>query len=352
MKKNKLTKSDLIHFLQCEDQKELDKLFNRAYQEKMENVGKKVYFRGIIEFSNICSKDCFYCGIRQSNQKMTRFRMTEDEILECAEFAWKMGYGSLVLQSGERTDREFIEFVEKIVRQIKKISNDELGITLSLGEQSKETFQKWFDAGAHRYLLRIETSNSRLYSTLHPPDHDFQYRFQCLEHLRNVGYQVGTGVMIGLPGQTAEMLAEDIIFFKKHDIDMIGMGPYIPHPDTPLASKVKKFDKKKQLTLGLKMIALTRLYLQDVNIASTTALQALHPEGREFGLKAGANIIMPNITHTKYRDNYKLYDGKPCLNENAKMCRVCLEGRIGNIGEEIGYNLWGDSPHFQKKQKK
>jgi biotin synthase len=349
---NKLDKKDLVKFLQSEDKTVLTDLQQAAYEVKNREVGNKVFYRGIIEFSNICSKNCYYCGIRKGNKQVKRFRMQPQEILECAEFAWKQGYGSLVLQSGERTDSEFVDFVEDILLRIKKMSNHELGITLSLGEQSEETYRRWFQAGAHRYLLRIESSNSQLYRTLHPQDHDFNYRFECLKILGDLGYQVGTGVMIGLPGQTAEMLADDIIFFQKNDIDMIGMGPYIPHEQTPLASQAKKWDKQKQLQLGLKMIALTRLYLQDVNIAATTALQALHHEGREFGLQAGANVIMPNITHTKYRDGYKLYDGKPCTNENARMCRVCLEGRIGKIGEEIGYNLWGDSPHFKKKQKR
>ncbi|HPR17158.1 MAG TPA: [FeFe] hydrogenase H-cluster radical SAM maturase HydE [Candidatus Cloacimonadota bacterium] len=344
-----LTRDDLIYFLKTEDRAEIERLWQVAYDLKMKIVGQKVYYRGIIEFSNICAKNCYYCGIRHDNKNVERFRMTEEEILECAELAWKMNYGSLVLQSGERMDEEFIGFVERILKKIKEMSNGELGITLSLGEQTEETYQRWFAAGAHRYLLRIETSNPALYRSLHPQDHDFDFRFECLKSLRKTGYQVGTGVMIGLPGQTAEMLADDIIFFKDQDIDMIGMGPYIPHPDTPLAAKAVGWNKEKQLQLGLKMIALTRLYLQDVNIASTTALQALHHEGREFGLKAGANIIMPNITHTKYRDNYKLYKGKPCTDENAGMCRACLEGRIGKIGEEIGYNEWGDSIHFEKR---
>lgn len=346
-----LNRDDLIYFLQTEDQTEIDRLMKTAYQLKMKTVGSKVYYRGIIEFSNICAKNCYYCGIRKDNDNVTRFRMTEEEILECAELSWKMNYGSMLLQSGERIDKEFISFVERILRKIKEMSNGELGITLSLGEQTEETYRRWFEAGAHRYLLRIETCNSELYKTLHPQDHKFDYRFECLNLLRKVGYQVGTGVMMGLPGQTEEMLADDIIFFKKQDIDMIGMGPYIPHEKTPLARKAENWNKEKQLQLGLKMIALTRLYLKDVNIASTTALQALHQEGREFGLKAGANIIMPNITHTKYRNSYKLYDGKPCTDENATICRACLEERIDKIGEEIGYNEWGDSIHFTRRIK-
>lgn len=346
---SKLSKEDMIYLLTTNDQTEITRMFTEAYQVKEKYVGNKVYYRGIIEFSNICSKNCYYCGIRKGNLKVNRFHMDIDEILECADLAWKMRYGSLVLQGGERSDETFIAYIEQIIKRIKEYGSGEMGITLSLGEQSRETYRRWFQAGAHRYLLRIETSDPALYKTLHPQDHNFDERFTCLKNLREEGYQVGTGVMVGLPGQTIEQMVNDIIFFKDNDIDMIGMGPYIVHPDTPLAKKVTDFSKEKQLQLGLKMIALARLYLKDVNIASTTALQALHHEGREFGLKAGANIIMPNITHTKYRESYKLYDGKPCTDENATMCRACLEGRIGNIGEEIGYGEWGDSPHFKKR---
>jgi biotin synthase len=346
---NNLNKETMLYLLQSDNPEDYQQLMAAAYEMKNQQVGPKAYYRGIIEFSNICAKDCYYCGIRKSNQQVERFAMNIQEILECAELAWKMNYGSIVLQSGERTDEEFVTFVETAIKEIKQMSNNELGITISLGEQSEETYRRWFEAGAHRYLIRIETSNDALYKTLHPQDHDFGERYDCLKRLRRVGYQVGTGVMIGLPGQTMQDLVDDIIFFQEQDIDMIGMGPYIVHQATPLAEKVKDFDKKRQLRLGLKMIALTRLYLKDVNIASTTALQALHHEGREFGLQAGANIIMPNITHTKYREGYKLYDNKPCTDENATMCRACLEGRIGKIGEEIGYNQWGDSPHFSKR---
>lgn len=349
---NNLSKADIIYLLNSTDQKEYDELMQAAYKVKNDNVGHKAYYRGIIEFSNICAKDCYYCGIRKSNPNVPRFAMTIDEIVECAELSWKMNYGSVVLQSGERTDEEFVSFVEEAILAIKKMSNNELGITISLGEQSENTYRRWYVAGAHRYLIRIESSNNELYKTLHPQDHDFNERYECLNRLRRVGYQVGTGVMIGLPKQTTEDLANDIMFFKEQDIDMIGMGPYIPHHETPMGENVKDFDKEKQLKLGLKMIALTRLYLKDVNIASTTALQALLHEGREMGLQAGANIIMPNITHTKYREGYQLYDNKPCTDENATMCRACLEGRIGKIGEDIGYNEWGDSPHWKKRTKK
>ena len=342
-------KKKMIDILQSDDPGVLDNLCAQAYKAKQKHVGCTAYFRGIIEFSNICVKNCLYCGIRSSNADVHRFAMSEEDILDTASRAYHMGYGSILLQSGERSDHKFTDFVERVIKSIKKASNDKLGITLSLGEQRQDTFKRWFDAGAHRYLLRIETSNRELYQRLHPDDHHYDVRLKCLDVLGDIGYQVGTGVMIGLPYQTCEDLADDILFFEKHDIDMIGMGPYIVHKNTPLADAAE-IDPIKNFVLGLKMIALTRLYLKDINIAATTALQSLDPKGREKGLNAGANIIMPNITPVKYRDRYRLYDGKPCLNENTFPYRDYLEKSIEDIGEKIGYHQWGDSPHFLKRK--
>jgi biotin synthase len=352
MSYDNLSKKEIVELLSLKDKTELEKLYNAAYAEKLKHSGKIVHFRGIIEFSNICAKDCFYCGIRKSNRETPRYQLSMDEILEAANFAYDQGYGSLVLQSGEREDKVFTDFVEKALKEIKKISNGALGITLSTGEQTEDVYKRWFDAGAHRYLLRVETTNRELYKKLHPADHSFERRVECLNILKKLGYQVGTGVMIGLPGQTIEDLANDVLFFKETGVHMIGMGPFIPHHQTPLADSIPEFEKIKeeQFELGLKMIAVTRLVLKNANIASTTALQALSETGRELGLKAGANIIMPNLTDTKYRESYQLYDNKPCLNENAGMCRGCLEMRIKSIGEEIGYNNWGDSPKFKEEE--
>ena len=343
-----LTKTDIIQLLSIEDREELKELFDTAYTVKTENVGNKVYFRGIIEFSNICKKDCYYCGIRKSNKNVERFMMKEEEILNGAKWAYENNYGSIVLQSGERDDKTFIDFITNVIRGIKSISNNKLGITLSLGEQTRETFEKWFESGAHRYLIRVETTNPELYNELHPESHDLENRKRCLNDLREIGYQVGTGVMIGLPNQTLEDLANDILFFKDKNIDMIGMGPYLISENTPTADIIVPEDNfnEIQYKLALKMIAVTRLVLKDVNIASTTALQALKTFGREMGLKAGANIIMPNITDVKYRPNYQLYNDKPCTDENAEECIGCLDSRILNIDETVGYGEWGDSPHF------
>ncbi|EKD29092.1 MAG: hypothetical protein ACD_79C00073G0001 [uncultured bacterium] len=346
-----LLNNEILYLLDLTDKDDLELLYNTAYKIKKKYVGEKVYLRGIVELSNYCIKDCYYCGIRKSNAKIRRFIMKEEEILKAAEFAFKVGYGSIVLQSGERQDKQFVEFIEDILIKIKKMSAGKLGITLSLGEQDEKTFLRWFNAGARRYLLRIETSNSSLYKKIHPLDHDFDKRKQCLNSLKKIGYQVGTGVLIGIPYQTLDHLLEDLIFFKKTDVDMIGMGPYVVHEDTPLGEKAcELFNSDAQLELGLKMIALARIILKDVNIASTTALQALDPLGREKGLKAGANIIMPNITDMEYRKDYQLYNNKPCINEDPVLCQGCLESRIKSIGEEIGFNEWGDSPHFNKSR--
>ncbi|MDD4203297.1 MAG: [FeFe] hydrogenase H-cluster radical SAM maturase HydE [Candidatus Omnitrophica bacterium] len=344
-----MNKNQIIDILKTQDEAVIQELFKKAYQIKQQHVGSTVFFRGIIEFSNICTKDCFYCGIRKSNKKVYRFSMTAQDIIRASLWAYEQGYGSIVLQSGERSDEDFVEFIEDILLEIKKLTLNKLGITLSLGEQSFETFKRWFDAGAHRYLLRIETSDQNLYKKIHPKGSDHKNRLKCLKMLGEIGYQVGTGVMIGLPFQTYENLADDILFFKEWDIDMIGMGPYIVHKDTPLAS-LDNNTPETNFMLGLKMIALARIYLKDVNIAATTALQALDPLGREKGLQAGANIIMPNITPVEYRANYLLYEDKPCLDENAAMCRSCLENRISSIGETIGFCQWGDSPHFFKRK--
>ena len=341
-----LTHRELAEVLAWPD---VDELFKAAYEVKCRHVGRRVAFRGLVEFGNICEKDCYYCGIRKSNGNVRRYRMGADEIVHAAEWAHKAGYGSVVLQSGELTGEANAAFIEDILKRIHASAGDDFGITLSLGEQPEETYRRWRNAGAHRYLLRIETSNPALYANLHPSDHSWERRRDCLRALRRCGYQVGTGVMSGLPGQTTDDLASDIEFFATEDVDMIGMGPYIPHPDTPLGKDVSWTPDaaKERLELGLRMIAATRLYLHDVNIAAATALQALDPEGREKGLLAGANVIMPNVTDKQYRADYRLYAGKPCLDENASVCRACLERRISSIGEEVLWNKRGDSPHVR-----
>lgn len=278
--------------------------------------------------------------------------VTEDEVLETARFALDNGYGSMVLQSGERCDDRFIARVSDLLQKIKMLSGGKIGITLSMGEQSESTYREWFANGAHRYLLRIETSDRELYYRIHPNDstHDFDNRINSLKLLRRIGYNVGSGVMIGLPFQTLEHLAGDLLFLKALDVDMVGMGPYIEHEDTPLfAFKNQLWPRKERFDVSLKMVALLRIMMKDINIAATTAMQAIDKQGREKALRVGANIIMPNLTPVKYREDYLLYEDKPCLDEDADQCRNCLEARIKMAGDKIGYGEWGDSQHFAKR---
>lgn len=340
---------DLTTLLSTSKPAECEALFQAAYQVKKQNVGPTVYFRGLIEISNICRKDCLYCGIRKSNRNVKRFRLSIDEIVEAAKWAHANRYGSLVLQGGELQDDSHTRYITEALQQLHAATDGELAVTLSLGEQSREVLAQWRQAGAHRYLLRLETTRQDLYQRYHPEDHLWKPRLQCLKDLRTEGYQVGTGVMIGLPGQSCSDLADDLLFIHKLDVDMIGMGPFIPHHDTPLAHFSKDHDRTTQLNLGLKMLACARLLLPDANMAATTALQALSDTGRELGLMAGANIIMPNVTDPRHRRAYQLYDGKPSLDENSTQSRIGLEKRIGGIGESIGYGMWGNSPRFDKR---
>ncbi len=346
--KKELTRQDLIFLLQAKGE-DRRKLFERSSQVKKEVVGNKAYFRGLIEFSNICSKDCLYCGIRKSNEKVFRYEATDEEILEACDFAYRNRFASVVLQSGELSSPAFTKRVAGLLKQIKKLSDNELGITLSCGEQTRETYALWRESGAHRYLLRIESSDPGLYYKIHPQDerHSFEKRLEALSLLRETGYQVGTGVMIGLPFQAMESLVNDLIFFKEQDIDMCGMGPYIEHEDTPLYKyRGELMPRQERFGLTLNMIASLRLLMPDINMVAATALQAIDPAGREKALAVGANIIMPNLTPCEYRKEYQLYEDKPCLDEDAELCRNCLEARVELAGSEIGYGEWGDSKHY------
>ncbi len=346
--------ADLTTLLQLEgDEQKL--LFKKAEEIQLNFVGKKVYYRGLIEFSNVCAKNCFYCGIRKDNKEVERYNIEDKDIIDAAIFAWKNKYASLVIQGGERTDQHFINRIDKLVQEIKRETNGDLGITLSLGEQTEETYQKWFNSGAHRYLLRIESSNQKLYEQIHPKDelHDYNQRLNALKTLKKVGYQTGTGVMVGLPGQTFEDLANDLLFMKGFDIDMCGMGPYIEHQDTPLYERKEElWPIKKRFSTTLNMIALLRIIMKDINIAAATALQAIDPMGREKALKIGANVMMPNITPTVNRKNYQLYENKPCTDEGAEDCGNCLSMRIELADREIGLGEWGDSIHYYNRKNK
>lgn len=354
LEKEVLERKDLIALLESE-KKDKKLLFEKATQVKLKEIGKKVYFRGLVEFSNICGKDCYYCGIRKSNQEAQRYNVSDEQILEAARFAYDNNYGSFVMQAGELESPAFTLRIENLLKEIKNLSKGKLGITLSLGEQTREVYKRWFEAGAHRYLLRIETSNPELYHKYHPKNtlHNFQKRLDCLHTLKDIGYQTGTGVMIGLPFQDTGHLADDLLFMQEFDVDMVGMGPYIEHQDTPLFQyRDQLLPIQARFDLALKMIATLRILMKDINIAAATALQAIDPMGREKAVKVGANIIMPNITPGKYRNDYALYENKPCVDEEPEECKNCLDVRIQLADGEIGYGEWGDSKHFHRRIEK
>lgn len=351
LEKERMERADLITLLEAKDE-EKKLLFEKAIAVKLAEIGNKVHFRGLVEFSNICGKDCYYCGIRKSNKETKRYNVTDEQILDAARFAYENSYGSFVMQAGELESPAFTLRVENLIKEIKKLSKGKLGITLSLGEQSRKVYERWFEAGAHRYLLRIESSNPELYKRYHPTDtlHDYARRLTSLKTLQGIGYQTGTGVMIGLPFQDTGDLADDLLFMKEFNIDMVGMGPYIEHQDTPLyAYKNQLLPIEERFDLALKMIATLRILMKDINIAAATALQAIDPLGREKAVKVGANIIMPNITPGKFRNDYALYENKPCVDEEPEECKNCLDVRIKLADGEIGYDEWGDSKHYHKR---
>ncbi|HOE05265.1 MAG TPA: [FeFe] hydrogenase H-cluster radical SAM maturase HydE [Bacteroidales bacterium] len=346
------THEDIVQMLQAEGD-DYVRLLDFAYRTKQQHIGNKVYFRGLVELSNICDKNCLYCGIRKDNENVKRYVVTDDEVIGCAEYAYERNWGSVVIQSGELNTDNFVNRIESLLKKIKQIGNGALGITLSCGEQSEDVYKRWFDAGAHRYLLRIEASSPELYSKIHPNDelHRYKNRLAALERLKKAGYQTGTGVMIGLPFQSIEDLADDIVFMRDFDIDMCGMGPYIEHAETPLYQYRKALPPlSERLLLTFRMIATLRIVMKDVNIASTTALQTIDPRGRETGLKSGANIIMPNITPVKYHDDYNLYKGKPQIPFETDEYLKQLEQQINRAGDEIAYGSWGDPKHFFRRK--
>ena len=346
-----LEKEDIVRLLATRDD-EMKALLNKALEVKFNRLDNYVHLRGLIELSNVCRKSCLYCGVRRDNGKVERYTISEDQAVECARLAQQLGYGSVAIQSGERNDPEFVEMITRIVRRVKEIDNGSLGVTLSLGEQSEATYRQWFEAGAHRYLLRIESSNEELYYRIHPHDerHDFHRRLECIDTLMAIGYQTGTGVMVGLPFQTLEILADDLLFFRKKDVAMVGMGPYIPHPDTPLYAYAGEIPPaKERMDLTLKMIATLRLMMPEINMVAATANQTIDPLGREKAIQAGANVIMPNLTPNEYREDYLIYPDKACVGDKPEECFSCLDLRMKAIKHEILYNAWGDSVAFTKK---
>lgn len=388
---------------------------NEAYALKLRHRGPEVFFRGLIEISNRCRKNCLYCGIRAGNCAVERYEMSDGQVLQEAQFALDAGYGSIAIQGGERLDSAFIERITRLIYRIRRLQPggqgkvpagsqgtaaelNNLGITLSLGEQEREVYREWMKAGASRYLLRIEASNRDLYEKLHPgfrytggaavgeektytgvteektdgkknsdaQTHSYERRVQALHDLKSEGYLLGSGIMIGLPFQTYEHLEEDLQFLKNLEVDMVGMGPYIPHKDTPLGQIVESwksgvpvapeltalaalprgdfwnFTSEQLLDLSIDMVARLRILMPHINIAATTALQVLNPDGREMALLAGANVIMPNMTETAYRGNYSLYEGKQGVADDAASTRSKLLDNLNRLGIPVGWNQKGD----------
>ena len=351
-----MTHAELVSWLRETDRDHLHSLWQRADQVRQQNVGGEVYLRGLIEISNHCARLCAYCGLRVANRQLARYRMTADEIVACAHQAVGFGYGTVVLQSGEDPGAT-ADWITELVQRIKR--ETPLAVTLSLGERDPVELAAWRAAGADRYLLRFETSNRLLYDRIHPPRPGQPGdRIALLRRLRQLGYEVGSGVMIGIPGQTYADLANDIALFAELDLDMIGVGPYLVHPETPLAQSAQQpqVSAEEQVPndelMTYKVIGLTRLTCPRANIPATTALATLNRNrGRELALLRGANIIMPNLTPSKYRALYEIYPDKACIGETADACRTCLEVRIHALGRQIGTGR-GDSPNFTRASKR
>ncbi len=323
-----LTKEEFTALIENRSDKLAEYVFEKARRIRHRIYGKDVYIRGLIEFTNYCGNDCLYCGIRRSNKNADRYRLTKEDILECCETGHSLGFRTFVLQGGEDgfyTDDMLVD----IIKAVKK-SYPDCALTLSIGEKSRESYEKYFDAGADRYLLRHETADSCHYSKLHPTSLSLENRKRCLYDLKEIGYQTGSGFMVGSPFQTAECLAEDMIFLHELQPHMVGIGPFIPHHDTPFAD-----EKQGTLELTLFMLGLLRLMLPNVLLPATTALGTIDPNGREMGILAGANVVMPNLSPKGVRKKYLLYDNKICTGDEAAECRQCLERRMNKIGYRI-----------------
>ena len=336
-----LDRGHILAWLREDDPRRLDELWRAADETRRRHVGDEVHLRGLIELSNYCVRACGYCGLRAANREIERYRMSADEILACARQAQEYGYGTVVLQSGEDYGIH-TDWMADVVERIKRETG--LAVTLSLGERPDDDLEVWRAAGADRYLLRFETSDEGLYRLIHPdlPGRRSD-RFAILRTLSRLGYEAGSGIMVGIPGQTYASVADDIDAFRDLDLDMIGVGPYIAHPATPLGDRswAREIPPDEQIgsdeATVYKVVALTRLVCPEANIPSTTALATINKiDGRELGLQRGANIVMPNLTPPEYRLRYEIYPDKACVNETAEMCRGCLQGRIEAIGREVG----------------
>ena len=323
-----LPDDELLALIMTDDPAVIDRLSARAREVREREYSKTVYLRGLIEFSSYCKNDCYYCGLRRSNHNAERYRLTEEEILSCCAQGHELGFRTFVLQEGE--DPYFTdERLTALVRKIKELYPD-CAVTLSLGERSKESYQALFDAGADRYLLRHETADKAHYERLHPADMSFDQRMECLKWLREIGYQVGCGMMVGSPYQEPAHILKDLRFLQAFRPEMVGIGPFIPQKDTPFGDRESGTAKDT-----LRLLSIIRLLLPQVLLPATTALGPIDPLGREKGLQAGANVIMPNLSPVGVRKKYLLYDHKICTGEEAAECVQCVRGRVSRAGYEV-----------------
>ncbi len=343
-----MDRQEVLHWLRCEDPQELQLLWNRADGVRREHVGEEVHLRGLVEISNFCARSCHYCGLRAANRQVSRYRLAAKDILHCALQATQLGYGTLVLQSGE-DDLIEAEWLADILRQVKTATP--LAITLSLGERSESDLRIWKEAGADRYLLRFETSDRTLYRTIHPDrGAKISDRITILRQLQSIGYETGSGVMVGIPGQRYEILADDILLFRELDLDMIGIGPFIAHPDTPLGQSQPKIDPLNQvepsIDMTCKAVALARILRPDANIPATTAVAVMDAwQGREMALRRGANVIMPNLTPGQFRELYSIYPGKADRVEAADQSDRQIRAQIIALGRTVGEGQGGRRSH-------
>lgn len=326
--KREIDLETLEFLLATEDEGAVTYLRDSARKAADEVYGTQVFIRGLVEFTNYCKNDCKYCGIRRSNSRAERYRLTEEEILSCCESGYGLGFRTFVLQGGE--DPYFTD--EKICHLLKRIKEKypDCALTLSIGEKSRKSYQAYFDAGADRYLLRHETADEKHYSSLHPPELSLQNRIRCLYDLKEIGYQTGCGFMVGSPGQTTESIYKDLQFIRQFLPHMVGIGPFIPQKDTPYGK-----EPAGSLQMTLKLLSIIRLIHPHVLLPSTTALGTIHPKGRELGILAGANVVMPNLSPVMVRKKYALYDNKICTGDEAAECRQCMEKRM----EAVGYHI-------------
>lgn len=314
--------------LETQDEAVIAELATRARNAAQHIYGNQVYIRGLIEFTNYCKNDCLYCGIRRSNRCAERYRLSAEQILSCCAVGYELGFRTFVLQGGEDpyfTDERICSLVSEIKRNY-----PDCAVTLSIGEKKRESYQAYFDAGADRYLLRHETANEEHYKRLHPAEMSFANRKRCLRDLKEIGYQTGCGFMVGSPGQTVETLYEDLMFIKELKPEMVGIGPFIPQKDTPFGD-----EKAGTMERTLRLLSIIRLLHPKALLPSTTALGTIHPQGREKGILAGANVVMPNLSPVDVRAKYKLYDNKICTGDEAAECRFCMQKRMESIGYEV-----------------